>query len=86
VKRGALLYVHRLNSMPLVDPNDLISFSDAARDLGCGRTTLYRAAHHDELTTVEVSGRTMLVKNEAYHSFEPQWTGSRARQDDESSQ
>jgi len=71
--------------MPLVDPNDLISFSDAARDLGCGRTTLYRAAHRNELTTVDVSGRTMLLKNEAYHSFEPEWTGSRAQQDQDTS-
>lgn len=66
--------------MPQLDPNDLISFTDAAREKDCGRNTLYRAVEDGRLNSVEVSGRQMLVRDDAYLNFEPNWTGARARQ------
>jgi len=62
-----------------MQPDDLISFSDAARDIGCSRTTLYRAANDGRLNDVEVGGRRMLVKDEAWEAFEPTLTGGRVR-------
>ena len=67
--------------MPQYAPEDLVSFTDAAREKDCGRNTLYRAARRDELTTVEVGGRTMIVRDEAYDAWKPEWTGARAQQD-----
>ncbi len=67
-------------------PDDLISFSDAAREIGCSRTTLYRAADDGRLNDIEVGGRRMLLKDEAWEDFEPRLKGGRARkleQDDE---
>lgn len=63
-------------SQPM-QPDDLISFSDAAREIGCSRTTLYRAADDGRLNDVEVSGRRMLVKDEAWEDFEPNLIGAR---------
>ena len=62
-----------------MQPDDLISFSDAAREIGCSRTTLYRAADDGRLNDVEVGGRRMLVKDEAWEDFEPTLTGGRGR-------
>lgn len=62
-----------------MDPDDLISFSDAARKIGCSRTTLYRAADDGRLNDVEVGGRRMLLKDEAWENFEPILTGARAQ-------
>jgi hypothetical protein len=69
--------------MSEIGPNDLISFTDAAREKDCGRNTLYRAADRGQINTIEVSGRKMIVKDAAYRTFEPQWTGARARQEQE---
>jgi excisionase family DNA binding protein len=62
-----------------MQPDDLISFSDAARKIGCSRTTLYRAADDGRLNDVEVGGRRMIVKDEAWEEFEPTLTGGRVR-------
>ena len=62
-----------------MDPDDLISFSDAAREIGCSRTTLYRAANDGRLNDVEVGGRRMLLKDEAWADFEPRLKGGRVR-------
>ncbi len=62
-----------------MDPDDLISFSDAAREIGCSRTTLYRAAGDGRLNDVEVGGRRMLIKDEAWEDFEPNLTGARVQ-------
>ena len=62
-----------------MDPDDLISFSDAAREIGCSRTTLYRAADDGRLNDLEVGGRRMLVRDEAWEDFEPVVTGARAK-------
>lgn len=64
------------------DAKDLIAFKDAVEDKGCGRTTLYRAANDGRLNTVEIGGRRLLVKDEKYEAFQPEWTGRRARQVD----
>jgi hypothetical protein len=72
--------------MPGLD--DVISFTDAAEEKDCGRTTLWRAANDGRLNTVEVAGRRAIVKDDAYDAFEPEWTGRRAqdRQTDNSDQ
>lgn len=62
-----------------MDPDDLISFSDAAREIGCSRTTLYRAVDDGRLNDLEVGGRRMLVKDEAWEEFEPRLKGGRVR-------
>lgn len=62
-----------------MQPDDLISFSDAAREIGCSRATLYRAAKDGRLNDVKVSGRQMLVKDEAWKDFEPLLRGGRVR-------
>lgn len=62
-----------------MSPNDLISFTDAAREIGCSRSTLYRAADDGRLTNVEVGGRRMLIKDEAWEDFEPRLKGGRVR-------
>jgi excisionase family DNA binding protein len=62
-----------------MDPDDLISFSDAAREIGCSRTTLYRAVGDGRLNDIEVGGRRMLVKDEAWEEFEPRLKGGRVR-------
>lgn len=64
------------------DAEDLISFSDAVEDLDAGRTTLYRAANDGRLNTVEVGGRRLIVQDEKYEDFEPNWVGRRASKDD----
>jgi excisionase family DNA binding protein len=60
-----------------MDPDDLISFSEAAREIGCSRTTLYRAADDGRLNDIEVGGRRMLIKDEAWDEFEPNLVGAR---------
>ena len=60
-------------------PDDLISFSDAAREIGCSRTTLYRAADDGRLNDMEVGGRRMLLRDEAWEDFEPRLKGGRVR-------
>jgi len=60
-------------------PDDLLSISDAAREIGCSRTTLYRAIGDGRLTGVEVGGRKMIVKDEAWEDFEPNFVGARAQ-------
>ena len=62
-----------------MQPDDLISFSDAAREIGCSRTTLYRAADDGRLNDVEIGGRRMLLKDEAWEDFEPNRIGARVR-------
>lgn len=60
-------------------PDDLLSISDAAREIGCSRTTLYRAIGDGRLTGVEVGGRKMIVRDEAWEDFEPNPVGARAQ-------
>jgi len=64
-------------------PDDLISISNAARTLECGRATLYRAIEDGRLTGAEVDGRQMILKDEAWEDFEPNFVGRRAQKFDE---
>lgn len=69
-----------------MQPEDLLSVSSAARELDCGRATLYRALKDGRLTGVEVDGRQMILKDEAWEEFEPNFVGRRVekfKQDDE---
>jgi len=59
--------------------DDVITFSDAARQIGCSRTTLYRAVDDGRLTAVEVGGRKMILKDESWDAFEPKRIGGRVR-------
>lgn len=65
-----------------MSPNDLISFTHAARKIGCSRSTLYRAADDGRLRDVEIGGRRMLIKDEAWEDFEPQFRGGRVNKVD----
>lgn len=60
------------------DISEVISFSDAARQKGCSRTTLYRAVDDGRLNDVHVGDRRMLVKDEKWEAFEPKFIGRRA--------
>lgn len=66
--------------------DDVITFSNAARRLGCSRTTLYRAVRDGRLNAVEVGDRKMILKDEAWEAFEPNLVGGRVRklEEDES--
>jgi excisionase family DNA binding protein len=66
-----------------MQPDDLISITSAARELECGRATLYRALDDGRLTGVEVDGRRMLVKDEAWEDYEPNFVGRRAQKFDQ---
>lgn len=69
-----------------MDPSDLISFTEAARRIGCSRATLYRAAGDGRLNDIEVGERRMLIKDVAWKDFEPNFVGRRAQkfeQDDD---
>ena len=62
-----------------MSPDDLISFTDAARKIGCSRSTLYRAVDDGRLNDIEVGGRRMLIKDELWGDFEPRFKGERVR-------
>ena len=59
--------------------DEVISFSEAAEQIGCSRTTLYRAVDDGRLRDVKVGGRRMIVKDEAWEAFEPKLRGGRLR-------
>ena len=65
--------------------DDVITFSDAAREIGCSRTTLYRAVDDGRLAAVEVGGRKMILKDDAWEDFEPKLKGARVRKLEEES-
>lgn len=60
------------------DTTDVISFSEAAQEKDCSRTTLYRAADDGRLNDTDVGGRRMIVKDEKWQAFEPEFIGGRA--------
>lgn len=57
--------------------DDVLSFSNAAREKGCSRATLYRAVGDGRLNAVAVGGRRILVKEDAWAAFEPKLKGGR---------
>lgn len=58
-------------------PN-VTTFSAAAKEKNCGRTTLYRAADDGRLSTADVGGTRMILLDEKYEQFEPHNVGARA--------
>ena len=66
--------IHPLFTM---QPN-VTTFSVAAEEKNCGRTTIYRAVRDGRLDTAEVGNRDMILRNEKYEQFEPRNTGRRA--------
>ncbi len=59
--------------------DDVITFSNAAREIGCSRTTLYRAVDDGRLRDIEVGGRRMILKDESWEEFEPKLMGGRVQ-------
>lgn len=57
--------------------SEVISFSEGASEKSCSRATLYRAVDDGRLNDVEVGGRRMLVKDQAWEEFEPRLKGRR---------
>lgn len=63
----------------MTDISDVISFSDAAKEKGCGRNTLYRAAEDGRINDVKVGNRRMIVQDEKWDAFQPEYIGRRAQ-------
>jgi len=61
-----------------MDTDRLLSFTQAAEVKACSRTTLYRAADDGRLNAVTVGGRMMIVADETWAEFEPNFVGARA--------
>ena len=57
---------------------EFISITAAAEVKNCGRNTLYRAADDGRVNTREVAGRRLIVADEKFEQFKPQFTGARA--------
>ena len=55
-------------------PN-VVSFTAAAEEKGCGRTTLYRAAWRDEINTVKVGNTSMILRDDAFADWQPRGPG-----------
>lgn len=60
------------------EPN-VISFSAAAKEKNCARSTLYKAAKDGRLNTAEVGNTSMILRDERWEDFEPIRTGGRVR-------
>ena len=63
----------------MCDVTDVISFSQAAEQKSCSRATLYRAVDDGRLNDVVVGERRMLIRDEKWKDFEPEFIGLRAR-------
>jgi len=63
--------------MSKIDPEKLITISDAADKFGCSRTTIYRALDDGRLNDAHVGDRRFVIQDEAFEQFEPVWTGFR---------
>ena len=62
----------------MTEPN-VVSFTLAAREKGCSRSTVYYAVRHGQLTTVKVGSVSMIVRDDTYASYAPRETGLRSR-------
>jgi excisionase family DNA binding protein len=62
----------------MTEPN-VLSFTEAADQRNCARSTLYRAADSGKISTAQVGSVLMIVKDEKWEEYEPRRTGGRAR-------
>lgn len=62
----------------MVEPN-VVSFTLAAREKGCSRSTVYYAARHGLLTTVQVGSVSMIMRDAVYDAYAPRKTGLRSK-------
>lgn len=60
-----------------MQPN-VTTFSEAAEEKDCGRTTIWRAVKDGRLNTAPVGNRDMILRDETFDQFEPRNTGRRA--------
>lgn len=60
--------------MPTTEAN-VVSFTQAAEEKGCGRTTLYRARDRGELNVVQVGSRGMILRDDAFENWQPKGPG-----------
>ena len=60
-----------------MQPN-VTTFSEAAEEKNCGRTTIWRAVKDGRLNTAKVGNRDMILRDETFRQFEPRNTGRRA--------
>jgi hypothetical protein len=65
---------------------NVVSFTQAAKEKDCGRTTLYRARDRDELTVVQVGSRGMILRDDAFENWQPKGPGGRPRQQQSTAQ
>lgn len=61
-----------------MQPN-VLTFSAAAEEKECSRTTLYRAVGDGRLDTAKVGQMDMIARNEKYEGFTPKNRGARAQ-------
>lgn len=64
--------------MPKPKPN-VVSFTAAAEEKDCHRSSLYRARDRGELTIVKVGNTSMILRNDAFEAWEPRGPGGRLR-------
>lgn len=61
-----------------LDSMQVLSISQAARELGCGRSTLYRAIKRGDLNALDTGSGTVIIADEKWEQYEPEMTGRRA--------
>jgi hypothetical protein len=73
------------NETPSVMPDqpNVVTFTAAAEEKDCGRTTLYRARDRGEINTVKIGNTTMIRRDDAFADWKPRGAGGWPRPDDE---
>jgi predicted site-specific integrase-resolvase len=59
------------------EPN-VVTFTDAAKQKGVARSTLYRAADRGEINVVSIGSNRAILKDEAWRKWTPNETGARS--------
>ena len=67
------------------EPN-VVSFTAAADEKDCHRSSLYRARDRGELTVVQVGNRGMILRDDAFENWQPKGPGGRPRQQQSTAQ
>ena len=65
---------------------NVVSFTQAAKEKDCGRTTLYRARDRGELNVVQVGSRGMILRDDAFENWQPKGPGGWPRQQQSTAQ